>query len=483
MSDRINIFKEASNLHTSPQFSSYSKVVIHIDDETDITVGDDYGRTLEVTNPFGTRQMAEDMLAKLSGFQYQPYDASGALLDPAAEIGDAISIKNIYGGLYTRDRTFSRLMKAEISAPHDEEINHEYQFETPQERKVKREFGNVKATLAIQADRITAEVSERTAQGQQLESQLNIQATEIAAKVSQTGGSNPSFGWSLTSSGHTWYSGNNQVMKVNSSGLEVTGKVTATSGVIGGFSINASDLRYNNMTWDSTQSTGIYIGSNGIKLGQRFKVNTSGDVTASSLTINGGSININNKFSVNSSGAATASSITVTGGSININDRFKVDSQGNLTATSGTFSGNIYAKNIQYGGNYGTFSGSGLTAGSISYGNGGAMATGWYSGAVGGNVASGAFNNNNQVTYLKAAYLAATSTFSARAMSMYDVSASTYRAASWKSDTIVTGGDVDVGFGNVFQVFDVNGDRQWCGNALWGSFEPEGDGQIHYIGR
>lgn len=359
MSDRINIFKEASNLHTSPEFSSYSKVIIHIDDETDITVGNDYGRTLEVTNPFGTRQMAEDMLAKLSGFQYQPYDASGALLDPAAEIGDAISIKNIYGGLYTRGRTFSRLMKAEISAPHDEEINHEYQFATPQERKVKREFGNVKATLAIQADRITAEVTERIAQGQQLESQLNIQATEIAAKVSQTGGSNSSFGWSLTSSGHTWYSGNNQVMKVNSSGLEVTGKVTATSGVIGGFSINASDLRYNNMTWSSTQTTGIYIGSSGIKLGQKFKVDTSGNVTASSLTINGGSININNKF--------------------------KVDAQGNLTATSGTFSGNIYAKNIQYGGNYGTFNGAGISdysLGSAKYGSGSVVNSSIGSGAV-----------------------------------------------------------------------------------------------------
>lgn len=371
MSDRINIFKEASNLHTSPQFSSYSKVIIHIDDETDITVGNDYGRTLEVTNPFGTQQMAEDMLAKLSGFQYQPYDASGALLDPAAEIGDAISIKNIYGGLYTRDRTFSRLMKAEISAPYDEEINHEYQFATPQERKVKREFGNVKATLAIQADRITAEVTERTAQGQQIESQLNIQATEIAAKVSQTGGSNSSFGWSLTSNGHTWYAGSQEVMKVTASGLEVKGKVTATSGYIGngtsGFTISNTAIYNNISVFDGTQNSGIYLGTNGIQLGQGFKVNSAGSLTATRGLIGGFTITGTTFHNWDSSTNTGIWMKAANSGVVfQIGNNFKVDAQGNLTANSGNFLGSVRASSIQYGGENGTFSGDGLSNYSIS---------------------------------------------------------------------------------------------------------------------
>ena len=268
MSDRINLQSRVSELNKSPQFDSYSKVIIHIDDETDITVGNDYGRTLEFTNPFGTRQMANDLLAKLRGFQYQPYTASGALLDPAAEIGDGIAVKDLYGGLYTRVRTFNRLMKADISAPHDEEINHEYQFETPQERKVKRQFGDVRATFAVQAGLIEARVSKTSPTGQ------------------------TSFSWSLTDTAHVWKANGTEVMRVSASGLTVKGRIEATSGYIGngtsGFTISARAL-YNGMTsLGDTSHNGVYVGVDGISLGKgKFKVDAYGNLTATSGTFTG----------------------------------------------------------------------------------------------------------------------------------------------------------------------------------------------------
>ena len=51
-------------------------------------------------------------------------------------------------------------MKADISAPHDEEINHEYKYESPQERQFKRQIDDVKASLIIANDRIDASVSQ-----------------------------------------------------------------------------------------------------------------------------------------------------------------------------------------------------------------------------------------------------------------------------------------------------------------------------------
>jgi len=268
MSDRINLLRRVSELNKSPQFDSYSKVIIHIDDENEITVGDDYGRTLEFTNPFGTQQMAVDLLAKLRGFQYQPYTASGALLDPAAEIGDGIAVKDLYGGMYTRVRTFNRLMKADISAPHDEEINHEYQFETPQERKIKRQFGDVRATFAIQAGLIEARVSKTSPEGQ------------------------TSFSWSLDDTSHKWYANGNEVMSVSASGLKVKGRIEATDGYIGngtsGFTISARAL-YNGMTsLGDTSHNGVYIGVDGISLGKgKFKVDAYGNLTATSGTFTG----------------------------------------------------------------------------------------------------------------------------------------------------------------------------------------------------
>lgn len=263
MSDVTTLSQRLSNLDVSPQFDSYSKVIIHVSDDAVIEVGNDDGRTLELDNPFGTQAMAQTILDSLRGFQYQPYEATGALLDPAAEIGDAANMRGNYGGIYTRSRTFGRLMKADISAPHDEEINHEYKYESPQERQFKRQIDDVKASLIIANDRIDA-------------------------KVSQTGGTNSTFGWSLTSSAHTWYANGSQVMKISKAGgLEVSGKVTATSGKIGGFTIGASAIYNNISSFGGSQSSGVYIGTNGIQLGQRFKVDSSGNVSASNMTLSG----------------------------------------------------------------------------------------------------------------------------------------------------------------------------------------------------
>jgi hypothetical protein len=264
MSDVTNIFNRLTNLEVAPQFDAYSKVIIHVSDDTTYEVGDNSGRTLEIDNPFGTQPMAQAILNSLRGFQYQPYTADGALLDPAAEIGDGANMRGSYGGIYTRDRTFGRLMKADISAPCDEEINHEYQYESPERREFKRSIDAVKASLIIANDNIEAKVSRESPEGQ------------------------TSFSWKLLSDSHKWYANGNEVMSVSASGLKVTGEIQATSGKIGGFDINAEDLRFNNLNYgDTDKNYGVYIGKRGIQLGKAFMVSNSGYVAADSMTLTG----------------------------------------------------------------------------------------------------------------------------------------------------------------------------------------------------
>ena len=74
-------------------------------------------------------------------------------------------------------------------------------------------------------------------------------------------------------------------MAVTASGLKVTGEVQATTGKIGGFNIKASAIWNNLSSFGGSQSRGVYIGTDGIQLGQRFKVDTSGNVTATRLTV------------------------------------------------------------------------------------------------------------------------------------------------------------------------------------------------------
>lgn len=348
MSDKINLLKRVSSLDIAPSFTNYSKVIIHIDDETQVEVGDDTGRTLEYTDPFGSEEQARAQLEALRGYQYQPFYAEGALLDPAAEVGDGVAVSNVYGGVYQRSRNFDRLMKADIAAPHDKEIDHEYQFVSPTERKFKRQMGDVRASLIIQADRIEAEVTQREADSAEFRSQLSIQATEIAAKVSQVGGDSSSFGWSLMADRFSLFAGSREVFKATESGIEVDGKITARSGYIGneayGFTITASAIYNNIPEFGGTQSTGVYIGTNGIQLGQNFKV----------------------------------------------------DSAGNLTAASGTFTGSVRAGSIQYGGANGYFNGGGIAGGSIGTGSGSPLSLSAL-GGIGGGINFNSFENGSRV--------------------------------------------------------------------------------------
>lgn len=289
---RIPLGKDAVEADVSPEFNGYSGVEVTVDEDTTFFAGNETGRVLSVSNPWGTQAQANNILASIQGFQYQPFTATGAILNPAAELGDAVTINGVYSGLYKISRDYSSLMSADIEAPQDEEVNHEYQFENRQNRIYKREIADAQAQIRLNTNAITAEVTRATETEGTLQSALNLTATEVSAKVSKSGGSSSSFGWTLNDSSWTLTSGGTTVFKATASGVEVSGKITATSGFIGnganGFTITGSSI-YNGMSsLNNTSSNGIYIGTDGIALGKgAFKVTSSGNVSANNMTLTG----------------------------------------------------------------------------------------------------------------------------------------------------------------------------------------------------
>lgn len=296
LSNTTNIRRSYGTLTKEEQFDGYSRVIIVVDEDNNIeySSGSDTGRTLTLNCPFGTQKMADDILAKIRGHQYQPFAATGAHIDPATEIGDGITVGGVYGGVFTKDITHGSMYTADVSAPGGEKINYAYPYKTIQRRKIERNFRDVAATFRVQADLISQEVEERKAQGEQFKAQFQVQADQISAKVSKTGGSNSSFGWELTDSSWTLKSDNSTVLKATKSGLEIKGLITATGGKIGGFDIQSNYLSYNGQTWGGTNTTGAYLGTSGLQLGKNFKVDMEGKLTASSGeftgTVHAGSI-------------------------------------------------------------------------------------------------------------------------------------------------------------------------------------------------
>lgn len=113
-----------------------------------------------------------------------------------------------------------------------------------------------------------------------------MQSDQISAKVSQRQDSQ-SFGWELLSDHWSVKSNGREVFRVDDNGGTFAGKVVASEGQIGGFTISASAI-YNNISqFGGSQSTGVYIGTNGIQLGQNFKVDSGGNVNATNMTLSG----------------------------------------------------------------------------------------------------------------------------------------------------------------------------------------------------
>ena len=346
----VPVGKQAQNMDISPQFQPYSGVEIIVNEDESIFVGDRSGRVLSITNPWGSRQQAEDIYSSLTstGFQYQPYTATSALLNPAAEIGDGVTLNGFYSGIYKMTRNFNSLMSADIEAPQDEEVDHEYPFEPKQDRIFRRQIEDAQA-------------------------QISLTQSEIAAKVSTTGGNNSSFGWSLLSDKFSLYAGNKEVFKCTSSGVEIQGKIIALSGTIGGFNIGASSI-YNGMTSINSTSSGVYVGTNGIAVGGgNFKVTSGGSVSAKNMTLTG-TLNIggtNITAAALRSGAQSAynnSSTWSTGSGYGYN--YNRATQNGTTSypsyfTVGSFTCNsIRASSINFGGRR-------LSIGSIPNGSGG----------------------------------------------------------------------------------------------------------------
>ena len=319
MAEAFNLLRRVKSLDISPEQPAYSGVVIFAgqDEEgnnIEYSAGDRTGTVLEITNEWGSQAQADAIYQKIRGFQYQPYRATGSQLDPSVEIGDAVTVKDTYGGVFKKATSFGRYASTDIEAPSKEEVEHEFQIQSPTNRQYERFTRSVRSSLSITASKIAAEVEDRKAEDNLLRATLNIQAQEIEAKVSKEGGDSSSFGWKLTATGWSVYGNGSEKFRVDKNGAYVSGEIRATTGKIGGFDIKSNYLSYNGQTWGGTNTTGAYIGQSVIQLGKKFRV----------------------------------------------------DMQGNLYASSGTFEGNVNAGNIQYGGSAGYMSGGGISSGSIS---------------------------------------------------------------------------------------------------------------------
>lgn len=144
-SGSLNLGSNAVTVKHSGKLAAYTGVSVYYADESVYVAGTDYGMTIMGECPWATQNTADGMLRIIEGYQYQPYTIQGAFPDLALELGDSVTAglpnDTVTGPCFSINITCEVLETAEISAPGEAEVDHEYPYVDYVDRKLKRRVG------------------------------------------------------------------------------------------------------------------------------------------------------------------------------------------------------------------------------------------------------------------------------------------------------------------------------------------------------
>ena len=247
LSDKIFLGSNVGELETGDVPANITRVNLSVDSDHYYTAGDDTGRAIEVTCPWGTQEMANSILAAISGKTYQPYTATDALLDPAAEIGDAVTIGGYYSVIADISTSFDRACAPTISAPGSDEIDDEYPYESREKRETDRQLAQTRSLISKTAEEIRLEVSNEL---DGLSASIDLKLDSITSQITGINGQVSSI--TQTVSGiQTQITGlNNQVssidQKVDSISLDVSNGTSSSRILltVDGVQVSSATVRF-----------------------------------------------------------------------------------------------------------------------------------------------------------------------------------------------------------------------------------------------
>lgn len=232
--------------------------------------------------------IAERLYEKISGLWYTPCEIE-AQGNPCIEVGDNI---HIYFKNEKKVATvlLQRTLKG-VQALRDEYISDGTEYRGTQLNVFNKQVLKIQGKTNTLERTVNHTVSELQDLSESTDSRFEQTATSISAKISKTSPTGQtSFSWEATDTKMEWKTNGNRIMKLDSSGAEIEGKVTAKSGYIGngssGFEIGNTSIKNGMTSLSDTTHDGVYVGTDGIALGKaKFKVNNAGNVAATSGNI------------------------------------------------------------------------------------------------------------------------------------------------------------------------------------------------------
>lgn len=178
MSDKLFVGLGVTSVEDNGTLPPISRVTLMVDDNNAITAGDDTGREIVADCPFATQEMVNAILSRLKGYQYHAYTASDAGIDPAVELGDAVTV----GGIYS---VVSRIEDdgtgyPSIAAPGEAELEDEYPSVGPVTQTFNRQISETRSLISKTREEILLKV-ENELEG--LSSSFSVQLQQIQSQV------------------------------------------------------------------------------------------------------------------------------------------------------------------------------------------------------------------------------------------------------------------------------------------------------------
>lgn len=187
MSDKYYVGRDVTSFSDKGKYKPISRVTLLVDDENSLTAGDDTGMEVIASCPHATQPMVNALLQTMKGYQYQAYEAGAANIDPAADLGDGVTVGGIYSPL-------SKLSDdgrgyAGISSPGEAEMEDEYPSDGYITQEFNRKIAETRSTITKTSEEIKLKVEDidgRVSEITQTVDGISLSVTSASSPDGQT---------------------------------------------------------------------------------------------------------------------------------------------------------------------------------------------------------------------------------------------------------------------------------------------------------
>lgn len=227
------------NVDIGEELDKVTRVVLVVDSDHVYTAGDGTGRTIEREIPWGSQEMADSLLRKLSGVVYKPFNAERAMISPAFEIGDPVTVGGVYSRIIGADINYGISGLVDLYAPDLDITEDEYPSEKTQQGSIQRQLASTRSLISKTSEEIRLEVSNEI---EGISAAIELDMTQIIGRVEDN------------------EEGLSQTVRLAANGVTITNASGSVLEIDGGQlkaeSIETSAFKANSITADKLNITG-----------------------------------------------------------------------------------------------------------------------------------------------------------------------------------------------------------------------------------